>query len=354
MMLTRIIRKRLLPLFTLSCFTAATLFGQMNSGFFPPHIFVKNRILSQVNGKAISVIDVTKKLDLLFYRQFPQYASSVEARFQFYEINWKPVWNELVEKELILAEAAEHHIEITKGDVRQEMEMVFGSNIIANLDKAGLTYEEAWEMIKEELTIRRMLSIRVNSLAFNSVTPKDVRSAYEEHIKEHTRLNAWRYQVISIRGKDPSACEQAASDAYQLLETCPAEELEGRLKEASKIGKDITLTISNDYEHDENHVSEAYKTILCTLEPETFSSPIPQKSRTDQSTVFRIFYLKEMTPGGTIPYHEIENKLKDSLIEKMIEQESEKYIARLRQHFDIQNVDEYQMIPDDFQPFALY
>ena len=39
-------------------------------------LVVNNQILAKVNGKPISVIDIMKKMDLLFYRRFPQYTSS--------------------------------------------------------------------------------------------------------------------------------------------------------------------------------------------------------------------------------------------------------------------------------------
>ena len=49
----------------------------------PAHVIVHNRILAKVNGKAISVVDIMKKMDILFYREYPQYTSSSQARFQF-------------------------------------------------------------------------------------------------------------------------------------------------------------------------------------------------------------------------------------------------------------------------------
>ncbi|MBA3815063.1 MAG: SurA N-terminal domain-containing protein, partial [Parachlamydiaceae bacterium] len=97
-------------------------------------IVVNNRILAKVNGKAISVMDLMKKMDLLFYRQFPQYISSAQARYQFYQANWKHLLEEIIDKELILADAQDAKIPISAGDVRQEMEVLFGPNIISNLD----------------------------------------------------------------------------------------------------------------------------------------------------------------------------------------------------------------------------
>src|SRR5580704_3365582 len=68
-------------------------------------IVVNNRILAKVNGKAISVLDIMKKMDMLFYRQYPQYANNAEARQQFYSMYWKTALQECIDKELIMADA---------------------------------------------------------------------------------------------------------------------------------------------------------------------------------------------------------------------------------------------------------
>ncbi|NGX43732.1 MAG: hypothetical protein K940chlam7_02032 [Chlamydiae bacterium] len=351
-------KKFLLTITVLQCLTGYA-FADKNSYFLskatPTHIFVNNRIVARVNEKAVSVVDIMKKMDMLFYRQFPQYASSIDARYQFYQMNWKHVLREIVEKELIMADAIENKVEVSNGDIRQELEAVFGPNIIANLDKAGLTYDEAWEMVKEDLTIRRMLMIRVNSLAVRSVTPSDVRSAYEEYIKENTRPNVWHYQMISIRGADPTLSAEAANHAYQLLKNhkLPLEKLGETLQEHSLVDDKTVLNISEEYHHSEKEIPETNKEILISLTSNSFSKPIAQKSRATNAMVFRIFHLKEMVPGGAPSFNEVENKIRNMLVDKAINKESDDYIAKLRQHFDVQDSTKNQMFDEDFQPFAL-
>ena len=72
-------------------------------------------------------------------------------------MSWKSALEEIIDKELILADAQESKIEVSSGDVRQEMERSFGPNIIANLDKAGISFEEASKIMQEEIIIRRMI-----------------------------------------------------------------------------------------------------------------------------------------------------------------------------------------------------
>ncbi len=319
------------------------------------HIVVNNRILAKINGKAISVIDVMKKMDVLFLRQYPEYTSSMQARYQFYQVNWKHMLMELIDKELILADAEELKLPVSSGDVRQEMEQLFGPSIITNLDKVGLTFDEAWKILQGDITIRRMLYHRVQNKAMRKVTPQNVRDAYEQYIKDNVRSAVWQYKVVSIRDKDPVNGAEIANIAYKMLteDSVPMDELPKKIKDIQSLSKGTKVAISEEYRHGEKEVSEAYKEILSKLNPGEYSKPNSQKSRTDNSTVFRIFYLRELTPGGVISFNEIENQLKDKLVDIAIGEETDKYLDKLRLHFDVKESYLKEMVPDDFQPFAL-
>lgn len=337
---------------------SSSLHAKADSFFFGQeeklHLVVNNRILAKVNGKAISVIDVMKKMDMLFYRQFPEYTSSVQARFQFYQVNWKHVLQELIDKELILADAEEVKLPISPGDVRQEMESLFGPNIITNLDKVGLTYDESLKMVQGDITIRRMVYLRANSKALKKVTPQVVRTAYEEFAKNNIRPEQWQYYVISVRDPDATSGAEIANRIYQLLEEkTPPTELLAKLKTEMTLDKKTSVNVSEEFHHTEKELSEAYKEILTKLESGAHSRPIPQKSRTDKSTVFRIFFLKELKAGGPIPFSEVENELKDKLLDEASAKESEAYLKRLRLHFDVQDNHLKEMIEAEFQPFEL-
>jgi hypothetical protein len=318
-------------------------------------IVVNNKIVAKVNGKAISVMDLMKKLDVLFYRQFPQYASSVPARYQFYMANWKYILQDIVDKELILADAEENKFEVSSGDVREEMEALFGPNIITNLDKIGMTFDQAYKEILGDITIRRMVFVRVNAKAMRQVTPKDILAAYEEFAKENMRTDEWNYSVITVRDPDPTKGAIAANEIHHLLveQNIPLEELQEKFKENPTIPSTATVNISKEMSHNEKEISESYKDILSPMKEQTFSHPIPQKSRADKGTVFRIFFLRKMTPGGPVLFSEVENKIKDKLIEDSSNIETDLYLKKLRKHFDVQDDQLKQMISDDFQPFSL-
>src|SRR5690349_1216698 len=95
-----------------SCFLFSSLFGvektpqkTERSLSVRGSIIVDNRVLALVRGHVITVYDLVKKLNMIFYRQFPEYRSVPEARFQFYQTHWKAMLQDAVERYLVLAYA---------------------------------------------------------------------------------------------------------------------------------------------------------------------------------------------------------------------------------------------------------
>lgn len=320
----------------------------------PEKIHVNNRVLATTNGKIITVMDVMKKMDIVFYRNFPEYASSVPARLQFYQTNWSDVLQDLIDKELVMADAEEMKLPLTNGDVRQEMEEIFGPDIIHNLDRAGLTYDEAWNSIKGDIIIRRMLYYRVNTKAQAQATPQAIQTAYEQYAKENVRPKEWTYYMISVRDEQDEKGAKIANQIYQQLQKTPVkiETLQDNLKKW--LGDNIAqVNVSTKFSHMENEVSDENKQILATLSPGNYSKPIAQKSRATKSTVYRLFYLDSMNPGGAPPFDEVKDEIKSYLTDEAISKETASYLERLRAHFGVDKINARETLPADFEPFSL-
>lgn len=354
-----IIKSKILIFSLLSCIFASTLQAINEAPLFGNEsslrLAVNNRILAKVNEKAISVVDVMKKMDVLFYREFPQYTSSLPARFQFYNANWKHVLGELISKELVLADAKENKLPVSNGDVRQEMEMLFGPNIISNLDKIGLSYDEAQKIVQGDIIIRRMIYVRVNSKALKKVTPQVVRAAYDAFAKDPANIkpDLWQYHVISIRDPDPTRGAEVANFVYDLLnQHIPLDKLVDKVKEHTFYEK-TQVNVSEEYNLEEKDISDTYKQALTQLKPHSHSKPIVQKSRKDKSNMFRIFILNDLKKGGIPPFNEKENDIKEDLLDEAVAQETDAYLKKLRKHFHVQ--EDYLMHSDEasYEPFSL-
>lgn len=308
-------------------------------------IAIQNAILTKVNGKTISVMDVKKKMDVTFYQNFPDYKESDQARLQFYQASWQRVLQEMIDHELIVAEALDKEIKLSDGDVREAMEDRFGPNVMQTLDNIGLTYDETWKMVKNDLIVQRMTYWFVHSKAASSVTPQDIRQAYRAHLKEHPATTEWKYQVISIRSEDLLASEKIFR-ALQELNQSP--ELAKDLFKSFE--ENAAITVSKEYIAKSEDLSKLHKTSLETLQPGSYSPPVLQMNRETQKPFYRIFYLADKTEFPAVPFETMAAQLKDELIYKATLKESGKYMEKLRKHYGFSS---QQLVADDFQPFSL-
>lgn len=305
-------------------------------------IAIQNSILAKVNGNTISLIDVKKKMDLAFHKHYPHLEHSNPARFQFYEASWRHVLMEMIDQQLMLVEAEEKNISLTDGEVREEMENRFGPNIMFTLDKIGLTYDETWKMIKEELIVQRMTWWFIHSKAVSQVTPQDIRQAFRIHLKENPSFQEWKYRVIAVRGDHP---EESAKEIHKLL-TDKKISPEFALESIQSI--DPSVQISAEFCSSDKQLSDAHRIPLSTLSPGQYSNPVVQKSRADNQTVARIFYLNEKTDHPAPQFEALSNSLRNELVQKAIAQESSSYLDKLRKKSTF-----YENIPEEYRPFSL-
>lgn len=315
---------------------------------------INNKILAQVNGKPISAIDVMKKMDMIFYRQYPEYVDSKSARFQFYQASWKAVLDNLIDNELIKADAIEMKVEVTASEVRKELESNFGPNIISNLDRIDMTLDEAESILKDDLLIRKMMGYKVNGRAFTSIGPNQVREAYEEWAKENQVPELWQYRVITIRDNDKEAGSVVAKRIAKLLKEkdVPVDEIKERAASEKALFGSTTLTVSEEFSLPLEEISASYKEELELLQAKEFSDPVAQVSRSDATTVYRIFYLAGKTEASLPTLADVENQIKNALLSKAMEKEGRQYTSYLRKHFTVSD-EEYKQLSKDYQPFAL-
>lgn len=341
-------------IFTLLCFVfLATL--QANPLFMAEpksHIEVNNRVLVTAAGVPITTIDVMKAMDLNFYRRYAEYASSNAARYQFYVTNWKTTLRDLIDKELALADAKETKLDITPKEIRQEMDEQFGPNIISNLHKAGLTYDETWNMIRSDMLLRRMMIFRVQAKAVRSVTPQMIRASYEENKENYHEIGSWNYYIIAIRDKNEAKGKEMADKLLSKIQDKPIEEINDVIAAEGALSPSTNIKISEELSQNENDLSPAYREVLESLYPGAYSAPLRQESRAG-SILYRIFYLKSNKAGGLIPFTEVTPQIKNQLVSKQMEIQMDKYLSKLRKRFGIDMKKVENSIPADYTPFNM-
>lgn len=317
----------------------------------PSELVVYNRILAKVNDKTISVIDVMKRMDFFLQKHYPQLADSKAARYQFYSTQWRDYLTQMVDTELMIADAEKLEVKITEAEVREEILNRFGPNIMPALETLGLTYEEARQMIHDEMLVQRMMWFRVNSKALSNVNSQDVKNAYKQFCAENPEMQQWEYQVLSIRSPNKSASEMLASKAFELMNShLNLASVSSLLKTPDEA---TTISISSEITADEKSISASHREVLNTLTDNSFSSPIAQVSRVDNSIVHRIFHLKKYSKKQVPAFEKMADRLKEELLQQAAGKENSSYIVKLRERLGYDENRTLETLPPGFQPFVL-
>lgn len=320
------------------------------SSSMEPNLTVHNEVLIKVNNTVISVMDVLKEMDMIFMNSYPNLADSKQAKHQFYTSSWKQVLTQMISKELMILDA-EGKVEVSEGEVREELERRFAPNIMMALDKIGMPLDEAKEKIKKEIIFQRMSWYFIHNQATQAVTPQDIRKAYENYLRNNPAKTEWTYQVITIRGDDPSKTEDLSNKISRLLED--------KTKDFSNITSEIlaleeekgVIKISDELVNNSQDISENHKKALELLGEKEHSLPIKQTDTNNQKSTYRIFYVKNIQKKEPESFQAMTKELKNHLVQEQSAIEGEKYITKLKKQYGMEN--QQLLVPDDFNPFTL-
>lgn len=315
-----------------------------------PRLIINNRPLAKINGKVISLYDVVKKMDLFLYSYYPNHAFSPVEKYQYYVERWMAALDDMIFDELVLLDAESKEIKVSDGEVRETLEERFGPSIMLNLDKVNLEYEEARTMIRNDLIIQQLIGMKVHAKAFQTITPQVIKSAYDDYLVKNPPEDEWKYQVLTIRGKDKEICETLANKAYTLLQE--------KGKTLDQVCQEIETTkasvkLSEDYLEPTQKISKQHLEVIEALESDAYSSPIKQVSRFDNSDVYRIFHLKDRIKKLPQTFDQINNKLKNDLLFEDSDKEKQTYLDKLKKRFGYENHDPKFVLPEDYRPFVI-
>lgn len=310
-----------------------------------PNVSIENRILAVVDETSISVLDIKKKMDLLFHKNYPHLLSSEIARFQFYQSMWKTVLEDTIHTELILLDAREKEVEISKGDLREQMVRRFGPSVIDTLEDIGMTYADAEESIKKELTVQRMLWFYVNQRALQNVHPIDIRKAYQKFAKTQSPIERFSYRIISVKGENSLL---AAEKIYAKIRCSTDIDLQDILS-SFESSQDASITVSDEFTREAQDIAKNHLALLKDLSPGSFSPPFTQNAF---GFTQKILYLKthEITPPPSL--QEKYETLRYDLVNLEAKKHNREYITKLKNTYFVSDTNEH--LPDTFQPFVIH
>jgi hypothetical protein len=324
----------------------------------PGRLVIQNRILAKVENTTISVLDVSKKMEVFLNKNYPQYAKSPTAKYQYFSAQWKDTLLQMIDHELILADAEKMELKITDSEVRETLFEKFGPNVMATLDTIGISYEEAKAMIHSDLVVQKMMWFKVHAKALSSVNTQDIRLTYHRYCEKNPAKEEWQYQVLSIRASDEEIAKEIAKKASELCQNPSytlseiSEALQSSTEEIPENQK-FTLSVSDPVTIEGKNLSHAHKEVLNKLAPNQKSEPVKQTSRAKQEAVYRIFHLQNHIKIPVPTLKSLYDRLHDQLVQEAAERESRIYLSKLRERygFDAKSLEE--TIPQGFQPFSL-
>jgi len=338
-------------LLTSSIFAQFSMKGSPNGRSKEQKIAVQNSILAKVNGTTISMMDVKKKMDMLFHQHYAHLADNTQARFQFYDTSWRRVLSEMIDQELILADAADKEVKLTDGEVREEIESRFGPSVMTTLDKLELSYDEAWKLIKNEMLVQRMNWWFVHAKAITQVTPQEIKLGFRSYLKEHPAYTQWKYHVLTIKGAEkPEITEELYST---IKEHNPSSgTLTQFLKDFEKKNPSCTISLSNEFSANDSELSESHRSAVSSLVTGEYSQPSLQVAR-DKSQVYRIFYLDEKIEHSASSFDEMAPLIKNELLQKASTEITKNYLGKLRKHYRFDADHLKETVPDSLTPFSV-
>jgi len=318
-------------------------------------VTVNNRVLASINGKVISVIDVMKKMDLMLYQSYPQYLEVPEARYDYYSRHWKEVLKDLIDRELIIADAEEKNFPVSSGDVREELEEIFGPDVMINLDNTGLTLDEAWQMVKSEILIRRMMYYQVRMRIYQQITPNEVRKSYDEEIRSRGLQKECVWQCLTVKSSDTKLALEQAEKFKALLadEKIAFDSLQQELDARKMLHPDVQIIASQLFRQKQSELAPALQELLLSMQPGSYSKPQMQTTRSEKNPVVRIYYVHEIKAEKVPTLQELEPTLREEITQRMVAEKTQGYLAELRRHFHISKEQIEKDLPDNFQPFSL-
>jgi len=254
----------------------------------------------------------------------------------------------MIDQKLMMADAESRKVVTTDGEVREEIQTRWGPNVMAALDRLGLTLAEAEAMVQQELTVQKMQWLRVTSKVMPRITTEVLRSAYKTHLSTNPPKEVWTYQFVTLRGLSLNEATLLASE----IGKCDGEfaTAVSAFKETLSEEKRGNITLSSELQVEDKDLSSSHRDILKVLTLGASSSPITQHSR-DGSEVTRIFQLKSHTQQKAAPFEKLAAELRMNLLNQKADVEMDVYLARLYQRFNYspKELD----IPSHFEPFSL-
>ena len=311
-------------------------------------IIVENRILASVRDQVITVQDVVKKLDMLFYQNLPEQRNSPAARYEFYKAHWRNIFEDLVNRQLVLAWAEERQFPVSNGDIRQELEDIFGPEVMINLYESGFSLHDIQEMVKADILMRRLLYFQVRIPVLAAISPSRVRSLYETKLHQKFSREALHWRTVSLRAKEGECPKTVADSVYKMLE----KEHLAPQEIAKKVPGTIEVTCSEQFRSEKEELAPHIYDILNKLKTGSSSEPMPFVSKQNGQKGWRFYVMDSKEQLPIPPLADIEEDLRAEIAQPEIDVKTKELFADLYKEYQVKHLFSSEEL-FSFEPFHM-
>ena len=294
-------------------------------------IVADQRILASIRDHIITVGDVMKKMDIVFYQQYPQFRNSTEHRLQFYDSNWRAMLQELVERRVIMVFAEENHMEVGHGEVREELEELFGPNVLLTMYEARVSMDDAYDMIRQDIMMRRILHFYVRAAALASITPQKIKEVYQEKYENRAKEEKISWHILSLKAPEgPSVTQKIKAIVDALNHESSTFE-----KERERLPEGWDLLLSPLFTTEISQLSSTLRPVLEHSAAGIWSDPIQAKEAKKGCEKWSSYFVKERLKGERIPLNVVENEIQETLLSPLIQERRKIFIDDLIKKYDV-------------------
>ncbi len=300
----------------------------------PARAVIIDRIVAVVNKDIITLSEVQEAGKAEFDELKVRYSGDrLKREVELLERKYLDV---LITRRLQLNRAKEMELTFTENEVEKALDDVKDRNGLTDADlkalltREGFTLEDYRKRIGDEILLRRVVNIEVSSRV--SVTPEEVRSYYDSHIKDYMppeRLRASHILFLAPVNAPPDverAKRAAAADVLQRIRSGASfEEMAKRYSQDPSGAKGGDLGIIRRGE-----VLPNFERVLFSLK----EGEVSEIARTRAG--FHLIKLVKRLSAEPKPFSEVEAEIRDKIFQNKAEERMQRWLEDLKKKMHVE------------------
>ncbi len=288
--------------------------------------------VATVNGAKISRADLDREMGRA-ERRFTLMSQKSPDETEQAKIRMEAMEN-LVNRELLYQQAKKQQIKVKDADVEAQIEQLKKrlpdqAQFNDALKKMGVTESSLRDDIKKGLTIQGL--IQQNFVDKIKISDKEAQKYYDDNpdaFKKPERVKASHILIMV----DPGASDADKAEARKKIEAVQADLKKGA--DFATLAKEKSQCPSSSKGGDLGYFSKGqmvgpFEDAAFAMEPGEVSDIVETRFG------YHIIKVTDKEPGGTVPFDEVKDRIKEYLTREQVQQKVTKYVEKIKAKADV-------------------